>query len=214
MAFESATRSGAPNTTSSQPVALISIVTPCFNEEGGIATCHAAIRAMMRTELPNYEYEHIFIDNCSTDGTVAILRDLAAGDPRTKIILNARNFGPARSPHHAMLEAFGDVVVPVLADLQTPPSLIPQMIAHWEKGCKVVIAVKRRADEALAWRTVRSTFYRMMSALSRVEQIPNFMGYGLYDRCVMDALRQLNEPEPYFRGLITRGRFRSRDGLL
>ena len=182
---------------------LISIVTPCFNEEAGIADCYHAVRAVMEDQRDRYDFEHVFIDNCSGDRTVAILRDLAAQDRRVKIIVNARNFGPARSPYHAMMECTGDIVIPVLADLQTPPALIPRMLGLWEKGTKVVVAVKTATEESLFWRTARRSFYAGMKRLSRVEQIPNYMGYGLYDRCVIDALRGLHEPEPYFRGLIS-----------
>ena len=181
---------------------MISIVTPCFNEEGGIAQCYAAVCAVMQAELPGYDYEHLFIDNCSDDRTVAILRDLARRDARLKVIVNARNFGPARSPYHALFATKGDIAIPILADLQTPPALIPQMVALWELGAKVVIASRRRGEEALFWRAARTAFYSSMSKFSKVEQFPNYMGYGLYDRCVIEALRNLNEPEPYFRGLI------------
>ena len=179
----------------------ISIVTPCFNEEAGIAECVSAVRAVMAT-LPAYAYEHIVIDNSSTDTTVAILRKIAMRDERVKIIVNARNFGPERSPYHAILASSGDIVIPVLADLQTPPAIIPQMIALWEGGAKVVVAVKKASVEPLPWRVARKAYYAGMKRLSKVEQIPHYMGYGLYDRCVIDALRDLNEPEPYFRGLI------------
>ena len=181
---------------------LISIVTPCFNEEAGIAECYQAVRAMMAAELPTCDYEHIFIDNCSGDGTLAILRQLAARDRRVKIIVNSRNFGAARSPFHALREARGHAVIPVLADLQTPPHLIPQMVGLWEGGTRVVLAVKRRADERPLWRLARGGFYKLIKAISRVEQVENFIGFGLYDRCVIDVLRDLNEPEPYFRGLV------------
>nr|WP_246736381.1 glycosyltransferase family 2 protein [Enterovirga sp. DB1703] len=180
----------------------MSIVTPCFNEEGGIAACHAAVREVMARELPGYDYEHIFIDNASTDRTVALLREIAASDPRVKVIVNARNFGPARSPYHAMLQASGDAVIPVLADLQTPPEIIPEMVAAWERGSKVVVAVRRGTAEAGFTKWARDRFYRLMRALSKIEQIPNFIGYGLYDRVFMEALRGLNEPDPYFRGLV------------
>lgn len=179
----------------------ISIVTPCFNEEAGIAECYTTVRAIMAA-LPAYAYEHIFIDNSSRDRTVEILRDIAKADSRVKIIVNARNFGPERSPYHAMLSAGGDVVIPVLADLQTPPAIIPQMVALWEGGATIVIAVKKASAESLPWRLARSGYYAAMKRLSKIEQIPNYMGYGLYDRRVMDTLRGLNEPEPYFRGLI------------
>lgn len=192
-----------PRETNHDRVKTISIVTPCFNEEAGIAECYATVRAMMQDELGAYQYEHVFIDNCSTDRTLTILRALARGDARVKIIVNARNFGPARSPFHAMLQCRGDVVVPVLADLQTPPALIPRMVAMWESGAKVVVAIKKASAEPFMWRLMRRSFYATMKRVSRIEQIQNYMGYGLYDRCVMDAMRGLNEPEPYFRGLIS-----------
>ncbi len=181
---------------------VLSIVTPCYNEEAGIAECYEAVRAVMESELKDFGYEHIFIDNCSQDSTVAILRDIAARDKRVKVIVNSRNFGPARSPFHAVLQTRGDATIPMLADLQTPPALIPQMVKLWQQGAKVVIAVKRQSDERMFWRQARSAYYRVLKSLSKVEQIPNFIGYGLYDRCVVDAMRKLHEPEPYFRGLV------------
>lgn len=181
----------------------ISIITPCYNEEAGIAECVATVRGIMAETLPGYSYEHILIDNCSRDRTPLILRDLASMDSRLKIILNARNFGPARSPFHAILEATGRLVIPILADLQTPPALIPRMVELWERGAKVVVAIKQTSDESLFWRAARGTFYALIARVATVEQIPNFIGFGLYDACVIDVLRGLNEPEPYFRGLIT-----------
>ena len=181
---------------------LLSIVTPCFNEEAGIVACYDAVRSTMEAGLPEFEYEHIFIDNCSQDRTVDLLREIAARDKRVKVIVNARNFGPARSPFHALLQIRGDAVVPILADLQTPPSLIPEMVRLWREGAKVVIAVKRAGKEPLLLGAARSLFYGLMKKFSRVEQVPHFMGYGLYDRRVVEALRELNEPEPYFRGLV------------
>ena len=103
---------------------VLSIITPCYNEEAGIAQCSEAVRAVMAAELPEYDYEHIFIDNCSQDLTVAIFREIAASDSRVKIIVNSRNFGPALSLFHAMLQSTGDAAIPILADLQTPPALI------------------------------------------------------------------------------------------
>ncbi len=180
----------------------LSIVTPCYNEEAGIVACYEGVRATMEAELPDIEYEHIFIDNASQDATVERLRTVAARDARVKVIVNARNFGPARSPFHAFRQTTGDAVIPMMADLQTPPSLIPQMVKLWRGGAKVVIAVKKPMPEGLALRASRAIFYGLMKRLSKVEQVPHYMGYGLYDRCVVDALRGLNEPEPYFRGLV------------
>ena len=181
---------------------LLSILTPCYNEEGGIAACYEAVRAVMDGQLADYDYEHVFIDNCSQDRTVEILRDIAARDRRVKVIVNARNFGPSRSSFHGTLETRGDATIPVFADLQTPPSLIPEMVRLWREGAKMVIAVKRGSKEGVALRAGRALYYSLIKKLSKVEQVPNFVGYGLYDRCVIDVLRGLNEPEPYFRGLV------------
>jgi glycosyltransferase involved in cell wall biosynthesis len=180
----------------------ISIVTPCYNEAQGIVACYEAVRLVIESELQDMEYEHIFIDNCSSDGTVQKLREIAARDLRVKVIVNARNFGPARSPFHAFLQTKGDAVVPVVADLQTPPALIPDMVKLWRTGAKAVIAVRRRGAERGLMPIARSLFYRLMTVLSQVEQIPQYMVYGLYDRCIVEAMRGLNEPEPYFRGLV------------
>ncbi|MGA8172184.1 MAG: glycosyltransferase family 2 protein [Methylocystis sp.] len=181
---------------------VLSIVTPCYNEEAGITECYEAVRVVMAMELSEFDYEHIFIDNCSEDRTVELLRPIAATDKRVKIIVNSRNFGPARSPFHAILQSKGDATIPILADLQTPPALIPEMVRQWQKGAKAVIAVKRRSDERPLWRMARDSYYNIMKKLSNIEQVPNFIGFGLYDHCVVEAMRGLREPEPYFRGLV------------
>jgi glycosyltransferase involved in cell wall biosynthesis len=180
----------------------ISVVTPCFNEEAGIAECYEAVRRVFDEQIPDYAREHIFIDNDSSDRTVAILKEIAARDHSVKIIVNARNFGHARSPYHAILQAQGDAVVPVLADLQTPATLLPEMIARWSEGYKVVVAVRRASVEGFVKRNIRKLFYTIIGRLSKVEQIPNYIGYGLYDRRVIDVMRSLYEPDPYFRGLV------------
>ena len=180
----------------------ISIVTPCYNEEAGIADCYRACKTIFDEQLADFDREHIFIDNCSGDRTVAILKEIAAQDRSVKIIVNARNFGPGRSPHHAILQASGDAVVPVLADLQTPPAILPEMVARWQDGFKVVVAVRRASQEGFFSRHARSLFYALIRRFSKVEQIPNFIGYGLYDRQVINVMRQLYDPDPYFRGLV------------
>jgi polyisoprenyl-phosphate glycosyltransferase len=181
---------------------MISLVTPCYNEEAGIRECYATCRRIMEEELSAYPYEHIFIDNCSTDGTVAILKEIAAADKRVKIIVNARNFGSGRSPYHGLMQASGDVMAPILADLQTPPSILPDMVAKWEAGYKIIVAVRRASEERGLLALTRRAFYALIKRVSKIEQIPNYIGYGLYDRAVIDVLRALNEPDPYFRGLI------------
>ena len=181
----------------------ISIMTPCFNEAPGIADCYHVIRELFETRLPGYDYEHVFIDNCSKDRTVEILRGIAATDRRVKVIVNSRNFGAARSSYHGFLETSGDAVIPVLADLQTPPSLIPELLAKWEQGNSMVLAVRTAGTDGWFMRQCRKTFYQLMARFSGVEQIQNFVGYGLYDAAVVQVLRDLREPDPYFRGMVT-----------
>jgi len=180
----------------------ISILTPCYNEELGIADCHRQVREVFATVLADYDYEHVFIDNCSVDGTVQILKSIAAKDPRVKIIVNSRNFGAARSSFHGLLETRGDAVIPILADLQTPPDLIPGMVEKWAQGSRIVVAVRTGADEGWFMRQCRKLFYRLMSRFSGIQQIPNFMGFGLYDASVIQVMRELQEPDPYFRGMV------------
>src|SRR5262249_47555409 len=139
----------------------------------------------------------------SQDRTVAILKEIAARDKRVKIIVNSRDFGHSRSPFHGMLQTTGDAFVGVVADLQTPPELIPALAAKWEAGYKMVIAVRREADEPLPLKLARNLFYSIITRLSNIEQIKNFMGFGLYDRSVVEIIRSLNEPDPYFRGLVS-----------
>jgi glycosyltransferase involved in cell wall biosynthesis len=181
--------------------ALISIVTPCYNEEGNVKTLIERIAAVMVT-LP-YEYEHIFIDNASTDGTVPIIKSMAAVDKRIKLIVNARNFGHIRSPYHALLQAKGDACICMASDLQDPPENIPQFIHKWEEGFKVVLAVKKSADEHFFVNRVRRSFYRLINSISEVKLTDNATGAGLYDRRVIEVLNNLHDPYPYFRGLLS-----------
>jgi glycosyltransferase involved in cell wall biosynthesis len=178
----------------------ISIVTPCFNEKDNVRELYARIRQMMAGLA--YEYEHIFIDNASVDGTVEILRELAAQDKRVKVILNTRNYGQIRSPYHALLQATGDAVIGMSSDLQDPPEMIPDFILKWEQGYKVVIGVKTRSDELGLFYFLRTLYYRILRKLSDTQLIENFTGFGLYDQQVIEILRGFNDPYPYFRGLI------------
>ncbi len=179
---------------------LISIISPCFNEEGNVQELHDRIVKVM--ENLNYDYEHILIDNASTDRTVEILRALAVNDRRIKVIVNTRNFGQIRSPYHALFQTSGDAVVCMAADLQDPPERIPEFIQKWEAGYKIVIGVKTRSEETRLYYFLRTIYYRIISKLSDVPLIENFTGFGIYDRKVVDALRRLDDPYPYFRGLI------------
>lgn len=179
---------------------LISIVTPCYNEEANVDELYARIAAVMAT-LP-YDYEHICIDNCSTDSTVAKLKEIAASDKRLKIIVNARNFGHIRSPYHAILQSRGDACVLIASDLQDPPEMIAEFVEKWEQGFKTVLAIKPESDESSLMFGLRKAYYRLVTRISEVKLIPNATGAGLFDRQVVDILRSIKDPYPYFRGLL------------
>jgi glycosyltransferase involved in cell wall biosynthesis len=152
--------------------------------------------------FPQYRYEHIFIDNASRDGTVAVLKRIAAGDSNVRIIVNARNVGHIRSPMHAFRQATGDCIVSLVADLQDPPELIVDMLREWEKGYFMVLAIKRTSEENRLMFWIRKKYYRLVNRLSSIETFENFTGFGLYDRRVADLVKALDDPYPYFRGMI------------
>jgi glycosyltransferase involved in cell wall biosynthesis len=178
----------------------ISVVTPLYNEEENVIELCDRIAAVMQS-LP-YDYEHICIDNCSLDRTAAVLRERAAGDPRLKVILNARNFGHIRSPYYAMLQASGDATVVIAGDLQDPPEMIPEFIRKWEEGSRMVMAVKPESAESGLMTFARRLYYRIVNRISDVPLVDNATGAGLYDRAVLEALRRINDPYPYVRGLV------------
>jgi glycosyltransferase involved in cell wall biosynthesis len=180
----------------------ISVVTPCFNEEGNVREVYERVRDLM-LNLGRYRYEHIFIDNASRDKTFAILSEIAAADSNVKVIRNARNFGHVRSPMHALMQTRGDAVIALMSDLQDPPEVLAQLLEEWEKGMPIVIAVKHQSREAAPMFLVRKLFYRLVNRLSDdIETYENFTGFGLYDRQVIDLVRQFGDPYPYFRGMI------------
>jgi len=183
-------------------VPLLTILTPCFNEEENVREVYRQVKTVMET-LPGYDYDHLFIDNASKDGTVAILRELAAADRRVRVIVNTRNFGHIRSPYHAFLQARGDAVISCVADLQDPPELIPEFVKKWKEGYKVVIGVKRSSHESWLMSRTRKAYYWLVAKLSSdVELVHNFTGFGLYDRDVIEQFRSTDEQYPYFRGLV------------
>ncbi len=181
---------------------LITILTPCYNEELNVREVHRRVMAMA-AGLPEYRFEHLFIDNASTDGTVAVLRAMAAEDPSVKVIVNARNVGPDRSGMHAFLQAQGDAVGSIAADLQDPPELFTEMIRAWEKGFPIVAAIKNSSDENSLMYEVRTSYYRLVARLTNVRILEHFTGFGLYDRSVVERIRTgFPDPYPYFRGMI------------
>jgi polyisoprenyl-phosphate glycosyltransferase len=184
------------------PLKLISIVSPCYNEQDNVEQLYLRTRDTL-ARFPQFRYEHIFIDNSSTDETVPILRRLAEADPNVKVIVNARNFGHLRSPHHAMLDADGDAVGMLLSDLQDPPELMGDMIEEWARGTPVVVGIKNTSEENWLMYGIRSLYYGTIARLTSLRVLEHFTGFGLYDRKVMDVLRKdFRDPYPYFRGMI------------
>ena len=179
----------------------ISIVTACYNEEGNVEELYARVRKAMQA-AGRYRYEHIFIDNSSRDNTVAVLKRLARADRNVKVIVNARNFGHVRSPMHALMQTRGDAVIGIVADLQDPPELIPEMIRRWEEGYAMVLCVKRASEESPLMFWIRKKYYSWVQRLSSIDTFENFTGFGLYDRRVVDAVREFDDPYPYFRGVL------------
>jgi glycosyltransferase involved in cell wall biosynthesis len=179
---------------------LISIVTPCYNEEDNIDELYHRIVAVMADQP--YDYEHICIDNCSTDETVHKIKRIAARDRRLKLIVNARNFGHIRSPYYGILQSKGDACILIASDLQDPPEMINEFIAKWEQGFKTVLAVKPESAENSIRFGLRKWYYRLISRISEVPLVQNATGAGLFDRIVVDILRNIEDPYPYFRGLL------------
>lgn len=187
--------------THHETIKTISIVTPCFNEQDNVEEVCRQVRDVM-AKLGRYKYEHIFIDNSSVDSTIVILKRIAAEDPHVKVIVNARNFGHIRSPMHALFQSRGDAVIGIVADLQDPTALIPVFIEAWEAGAYMVLGIKRTSKESSLMFWVRQQYYKFAERLSSIETYQNFTGFGLYDRRVVDLVKAMQDPYPYFRGLI------------
>ena len=180
----------------------ISVLIPCYNEKENVGPISQAVTGILERELPQYDYELVFIDNDSTDGTRDIIRGLCRENPRIKAIFNARNFGQFNSPYYGMLQVTGDCVIEMVADFQDPVELIPQYVHEWEKGYKIVIGIKTSSQENRIMYWLRSCYYRTIKKLSDVEQIEHFTGSGLYDREFIEILRRLDDPTPFLRGIV------------
>ncbi len=185
----------------------ISIVTGTFNEEKNVFELYTRLKKVFE-QLPQYEFDITVEDNLSKDGTRKILRKIAAGDSCFKVIFNANNFGVVRSGTNNLLSSQADATIMMCSDLQEPPEMIPEFIKKWEEGYKVVCAVKKNSRENPLMFPVRKLYYRLLASTSETPLISNFTGFGLYDRCFVDALKKYHEPYPYFRGLVSEIGFR------
>ncbi|MEX3841123.1 glycosyltransferase family 2 protein [Paraburkholderia sp. BR10882] len=179
----------------------VTVVTPCFNEEENIEAVYNEARRVFST-IPGVTYDHLFIDNASTDATVSKLRSIAATDPAVSVIVNARNFGHIRSPMYGLMQAKGDAVILLVADLQDPPDLMRDFVEKWLAGAPIVIGVKPESKESALFFALRRMYYRLVTRIANVKLIQNFTGFGLYDRKIIEILRKIDDPYPYFRGLI------------
>lgn len=180
---------------------LISVVTPTYNEEGNVKEVYLRVKKVF-AGVKKYKYEHIFIDNDSSDNTVGILKTIAKRDKNVKIIVNSRNFGWIKSQYYGLLQAKGDGVVLLVSDLQDPPEVISKFIKKWEEGFRVVMGIKTESEESGLMFAVRKFYYRIIKSLSEVDLAENFTGFGFFDKSVMEILRKMDDPYPYFRGLI------------
>lgn len=183
----------------------LSIVIPCFNEEENVRAICAAVAAEVDWLVESYEI--ILIDNCSTDGTRAIIRDLCAGDPHIRAIFNNRNYGQMRSPTHGIYQARGAAVIGMCADFQDPPTIIRDFVRLWRGGAKVVLGQRRSERAAPLLRLIRSTGYAFLARFGDYPVVPGATGFGLFDRVVVDTLAAWNEPEPFFRGMVVESGF-------
>ena len=176
-------------------------MTPCYNEALNVEVLYERVRAVFE-HLGQNSYEHVFIDNASTDGTVDRLRSLASRDKRVKVIVNTRNFGHIRSPYHALLQCKGDAVIVLASDLQDPPELIPEFLKKWKAGYRVVLGVKATSEDSAIMFAIRKLYYALIDRLSDERQVRDSTGFGLYDRSFLEVLRTLDDPYPYFRGIV------------
>ena len=182
---------------------LISIVTPCYNEVENVEDLYLTINAIMQKYVNEFKYEHIFIDNSSTDGTTDLLKKIAKKDKTVKIIINCRNFGHIRSPFYGLINTNSDASILLSSDFQDPPELIDQFIDEWKKGNLIVIGTKNKSKENSLMFLTRKIYYYIIDKFSENKQISNFTGFGIYDKIFVKELKNIEDPYPYFRGLIT-----------
>lgn len=179
----------------------VSIMIPCYNEVENIEAITEAVAAQME-KLPQYDYEILCIDNCSTDGTRELLRKICRNNPRVKAILNVKNFGQFNSPYYGLCQTTGDCAISICADFQDPVEMIPEFLKYWEEGYQIVCGVKTSSQENPLMYRMRTIYYKLIKKFSSVDQIEHFTGFGLYDKSFLDVMRSLNDPTPFIRGIV------------
>ena len=179
----------------------VSVVIPCYNEEENIDLIIEAVEEQFK-KLPQYDFEIIVIDNCSQDKSRELIEKQCQKKKYVKAIFNIRNFGGLNSPYYAILNSTGDCTIEISADFQEPPEMIPQFLEEWEKGYKVVCAVKNKVHENFFIKSARNTYYKLIKKFSEIDQIEHFVGFGLYDKSFVDIMKSLNDPTPFLRGIV------------
>lgn len=180
----------------------ISVVVPTYNEQGNIRNVYERVKEVFADRLQNYSFELLFEDNCSTDDTRMEIEQLCREDCRVKAVFNAKNFGFTRSTYYALLQATGDAAVLMYADLQDPPEVIPEFVQKWEEGYLVITGIKVSSRENPVMTGIRKLYYGILKRICEVEHIGCYNGFGLYDKCFLDVLRSMQDPYPYFRGIV------------
>lgn len=180
----------------------ISVMIPCFNEEENVGPMSETLTKLFTEQLPDYDYEILFIDNNSTDRTRELLRKICATNRHVKAIFNAKNFGQFRSPYYGLMQTTGDCTIMLCCDFQDPPEMIPEMVAEWEKGSRIVVMQKTTSEERKIMYFLRSCYYKLIHRFSDVEQIEHFTGFGLYDASFIEVMRELKDPTPFLRGVV------------
>lgn len=180
----------------------ISIMVPTYNEEENVVLMYEALKNIFQKELKKYNYEILFIDNKSQDKTRTLIREICAKDKNVKAIFNAQNFGQFNSPYYGLISTTGDCTISVAADFQDPVEMIPKFVKEWENGYKIVIGIKNKSEESKIVYALRSLYYKMIKKFSEVEQIEHFTGFGLYDKDFIEVLKNLDDPDPYLRGIV------------
>ena len=189
----------------------ISILIPCYNEEENVKPISEAVIHILETELPQYDYEVLFIDNCSQDRTREYLREICAKYPKVKAILNAKNFGQFNSPYYGMCQTTGDCTISMCCDFQDPVDMIPKLVHEWEQGYRIVSAIKTSSKENKIMRFLRTCYYKLIRKMSDVEQIEHFTGFGLYDKSFIEILKGLDDPSPFLRGIVAELGYKRKD---
>jgi len=189
----------------------ISVLIPCYNEECNVVPMSDEIVKIFENELSAYDYEIVFIDNCSTDNTRSLLREICLKNRKIKAIFNAKNFGQLNSPYHGMCQTTGDCTISMAADFQDPPGLIPTLVKEWENGYKLISCIKTSSRENKIMRFLRTIYYKIIKKMSDTEQIEHFTGFGLYDVTFIDVLRNLRDPTPWIRGIVAEMGFKRKD---